>query len=186
MGCRDGIPRLPLLTGSANTQWGLGSVYDSLRSWWESFLQRELIKSDQRLSSFKVIFRANKSTEPETLFKGQELRDAGVRQGQLESKYSQIPGAFLPSMLIFASAAFSTFLSCTNTCTNPVGLCKSHIVLPPLTLVSLPAPCQNPHQALPVLLHLVPAPYTCQKLQQVLHVKGSEEKIPFFSPQGHT
>lgn len=42
----------------------------------------------------------------ETLLKRQELRDAGVRQSQLESKYSLIPGAFLASMLTFCLSSF--------------------------------------------------------------------------------
>lgn len=52
-------------TADANTQCGLRSVHDSLMSCWESFLQSELIKSDQRLSSLKVIFRANKNAKLE-------------------------------------------------------------------------------------------------------------------------
>lgn len=65
-------------TADTNTQHSLRrSVYDPLKSWWESFLQSELIKSDQRLSSFKVIFRANKSAKWE---QGSLVQRAGAQR----------------------------------------------------------------------------------------------------------
>lgn len=42
----------------------------------------------------------------EILFKRLELRDVGVRQSQLESKYSQNPRTFLPSRLTFYLSSF--------------------------------------------------------------------------------
>lgn len=81
--------------------------------------------------------------------KGRSSEILGWGRAWWRANIPKFLGHFFPPCSLFASAAFSIFLTCTNTGTNPVGVCKSHLVLSPLTLGSLPAPCSWPQHPTP-------------------------------------
>lgn len=81
--------------------------------------------------------------------KGRSSEILGWGRAWWRANIPKFLGHFFPLCSLFASAAFSIFLTCTNTGTNPVGVYKSHLVLSPLTLGSLPAPCSWPQHPTP-------------------------------------